>query len=45
VRRGQAEGPGGAADVIRVLVAGDQEIVRANLRRILESAPELRVVG
>lgn len=31
--------------MIRVLVADDQEMVRANLRRILESAPDLRVVG
>jgi DNA-binding NarL/FixJ family response regulator len=31
--------------VIRVLIADDQEMVRHNLRRILESAPDLRVVG
>jgi DNA-binding NarL/FixJ family response regulator len=31
--------------VIRVLIADDQEMVRRNLRRILESAPDLRVVG
>jgi DNA-binding NarL/FixJ family response regulator len=31
--------------VIRVLVADDQEMVRRNLRRILESEPDLRVVG
>jgi DNA-binding NarL/FixJ family response regulator len=31
--------------VIRVLVADDQEMVRQNLRRILESEPDLRVVG
>ncbi|TDV57798.1 response regulator [Actinophytocola oryzae] len=31
--------------MIRVLVADDQEMVRRNLRRILESEPDLRVVG
>jgi DNA-binding NarL/FixJ family response regulator len=31
--------------VIRVLVADDQEMVRHNLRRILESEPDIRVVG
>lgn len=31
--------------MIRVLVADDQEMVRQNLRRILESEPDLRVVG
>jgi DNA-binding NarL/FixJ family response regulator len=31
--------------VIRVLIADDQEVVRHNLRRILESEPDLRVVG
>jgi DNA-binding NarL/FixJ family response regulator len=31
--------------MIRVLVADDQEMVRHNLRRILESAPDVRVVG
>jgi DNA-binding NarL/FixJ family response regulator len=31
--------------VIRVLVADDQVMVRQNLRRILESEPDLRVVG
>jgi DNA-binding NarL/FixJ family response regulator len=31
--------------VIRVLIADDQEMVRRNLRRILESQPDLRVVG
>lgn len=31
--------------MIRVLVADDQEMVRHNLRRILESEPDLRVVG
>lgn len=31
--------------MIRVLIADDQEVVRHNLRRILESAPDLRVVG
>jgi DNA-binding NarL/FixJ family response regulator len=38
-------GAGGDAGVIRVLVADDQEMVRRNLRRILESEPDLRVVG
>lgn len=31
--------------MIRVLIADDQEVVRHNLRRILESEPDLRVVG
>lgn len=31
--------------MIRVLVADDQEVVRRNLRRVLESEPDLRVVG
>ncbi len=31
--------------MIRVLVADDQELVRRSLRRILESEPDLRVVG
>ena len=31
--------------MIRVLIADDQEMVRRNLRRILESQPDLRVVG
>ena len=31
--------------MIRVLIADDQEMVRQNLRRILESQPDLRVVG
>ena len=30
---------------IRVLVADDQAVVRAGLRRILESDPEIEVVG
>jgi DNA-binding NarL/FixJ family response regulator len=38
-------GAGGGADVIRVLVADDQEMVRQHLRRILESVPDVRVVG
>ncbi|SHG94482.1 response regulator [Streptoalloteichus hindustanus] len=31
--------------MIRVLIADDQEMVRHNLRRILDSAPDVRVVG
>ena len=31
--------------MIRVLIADDQEMVRRNLRSILESQPDLRVVG
>jgi DNA-binding NarL/FixJ family response regulator len=31
--------------VIRLVVADDQQMVRQNLRRILESEPDLRVVG
>ncbi|WP_228003123.1 response regulator [Nocardia australiensis] len=31
--------------MIRVLIADDQAMVRQNLRRILESEPDLRVVG
>jgi DNA-binding NarL/FixJ family response regulator len=38
-------GAGGDAGVIRVFVADDQEMVRRSLRRILESEPDLRVVG
>jgi DNA-binding NarL/FixJ family response regulator len=35
----------GVTDLIRVLVADDQQLVRAGFRVILESEPDIRVVG
>jgi DNA-binding NarL/FixJ family response regulator len=44
-----SEGPGGyapgAGDEIRVLIADDEALIRAGFKVLIESAPDLRVVG
>ena len=39
------DGPGGAAVTIRVLIADDQALIRAGFRALVDSAPDLEVVG
>ena len=41
----EGSGPQGGAPVIKVLVADDQTLVRAGFRVLVESAPDLEVVG